>query len=126
MVDRRRGPAGVDAVEIDEAERLVRAVLIRHAGAQRAGHERQVRVGVLRLRGFCSSVSSVRRSSLSCSYPAPSGNIVRNSVDVGHDAGAALVEPRGDALIEIAGGRVERAAERPRIVVERVAVRGGH
>jgi hypothetical protein len=41
-------------------------------------------------------------------------------VDIGHDPAAALVQPGGQALIEIAGGRVIGAAERPWIGVEGV------
>ena len=44
---RARSPR-VDAVEIDEPDRLVAVLLIRRAVPQPAAHERQVRVGVAR------------------------------------------------------------------------------
>src|SRR5438552_418753 len=43
-------PAVHDTVEIDEADGLARPVWIRDARTKTARHERQVRIGVLRLR----------------------------------------------------------------------------
>ena len=76
--------------------------------------------------GFCASLSSVRRSILSCSYPAPSGNIVRNTLMYGHDPATAVAQPRGEPLVEIPGGGMERAAERLRIGVEAIPEALGH
>src|SRR5438067_3327523 len=50
--DTRQPPARAafdDAVEIDEADRFTVAIRVRDAGTKTTGHERQVRVGVLRL-----------------------------------------------------------------------------
>ena len=48
-VCRQRGLPAFIAVEIDEADRLVRPVGVGDAGAEAGGDERQVRIGVLRL-----------------------------------------------------------------------------
>src|SRR5436190_1651952 len=42
-------PPGMHAIQVDEAHGLVHAVGVRHTGPQGAGHDREVRVGVLGL-----------------------------------------------------------------------------
>ncbi len=120
------GPAVVDAVEVDEANRLVRPVPVGHAGPQGARHERQVRIGVPWLLGL-----------LGLGQLGPAINLVvlvagalrehgPEDIDVGHHAAAAMNEPGGQSLVEITGGRMERAAQRLWIGVQAVAEPLGH
>ena len=114
-------PAGVHAVEVDEAHRLIEPVGVRHAGPQSARHERQVRVGVLRLLRLLLLGQLGPPLHLVVLVPGPFREHRPEQLDVRHHAGLALIQPRGEALIEIAGGGVEGAAEDALIGVERVA-----
>ena len=125
-VSEHGGPAlphltGVHAVEIHERDRLVGAVGIRHARPQRPGHERQVRVGVAWF-----------ERPLLCGQLHPAVHLVvlvprafrehrPEDIDVGHDIGRVVLEAGGHTSIEITRGRVEGAAQRPRIGVEGIA-----
>jgi hypothetical protein len=65
--------------------------------------------------GFWSSVSSV------VLVAGPLREHRAEDLDVRHDTGVVLIETRGNGWIQIAGGRVERATKRPRVLIEDVA-----
>jgi len=109
------------AVQVDERHRLARLVLVDDAGAKRPGHEGEVRVGVGRF----------DRPLIFAELGPPLHLVVLvaralrehrpEHFDVGHDAGTALIQPRGDARVEITGRGVEGATERARVRREGIA-----
>ena len=110
----------VHAVEVDEVDRLARAVPVGDAVAQAGADEGQVRIGVLRLVALLLVGQLVAQLQL---VVLVAGAFREDRLEDLHerlDARLAfLLEPRRQALIEVAGGRVEGAVERPREGLER-------
>ena len=111
-----------DAVEIDEADRLARPVGTRDAGAQAAGHECQVRVGVLRFDGALLVAEVLAPLQLVVLVAGAFGKHRAERLDVGRHA--LKVQPRRDAAIEEAGRGVGRPVEALRIGGERLVLGG--
>ncbi len=98
---------------------------MRDARAQAAGDERQVRVGVERLDRLLLIGQLRPPLQVVVLVPRALREHRPEDVDIRHDARMALIEARRHALIEVAGGGVERAAERAGVVVEDAAVSSG-
>jgi hypothetical protein len=113
------------AIQIDEADRLVWPVPIRHARAQRPCHEHQMRIRIPRLFWFLRIGELGSSLELVVLVPGALREHRPENVDVGHYAVSLLIQARRKALIEVACGRMEGTAKRPRIRVERAAVAGG-
>ncbi len=96
------------------------------AGPQRSGHERQMRIGVLRLLGLLRLGQLRPPVDLVVLVPGALREHRPEDVDVGHHAAAAMDEPGREALVEIARRRMERAAEGFWVGVEAVAEPLGH
>jgi len=115
------GTAGVNTVKVDERHRLDRIVSVRDAGPKRPGHERQMRVGVLRLFRFLGVGQLGAPVDLVVLVSRPFREHGPEDVDVGHHPAAAVVQSRGETLIEVASGGMERTAERLGIGIQGVA-----
>ena len=116
----------MDAVEVDEANRLARPVPVGHAGPQRSGHERQVRIGVPWLLGLL----GLGQLGTAINFVVLVAGALREhgpeDIDVGHHAAAAMNEPCRQSLIEITRSRMEGAAQRLGIGVQAVSEPLGH
>src|SRR5215216_5471013 len=93
-------------VEIDETDRFAIAVRMRHARTQPAGHERQVRVGIFRLRGALYGVEIGAAIELVVLVAGTLRKECAERVDEGGDV--LFAQPRGNAAIEETGGGVRR------------------
>jgi hypothetical protein len=106
----------VDPIEIDEEHRFVGAVRVRDAGAQPAGHERQVRVGVARLDGALRRVEVLTALETVVLVPRAFGKERPEGLEViGDPLGT---ESRGQAWLEKPCCRMAGPVERPGIVGE--------
>ena len=72
-------------------------------------------------RGRCSAVSSSPAVHLVVLVSRALREHRPEDIDVGHDIGRVVLEAGGHTSIEITSSRVEGAAQRPRIGVERIA-----
>jgi hypothetical protein len=106
-------PALVDAVEVDEADGFAGAVRVSDTGAQPAGDERQVRVGVARLVG---ALLGIEVEALVQAVVLVAGAFREERAegfDVRRDPIGA--QAGGQAPIQKAGGRVERPIQAIRV-----------
>ena len=124
LVRRGTGLPGVHAIEVDERHRFAGTVQVGDARPQGAGHEGEVRVRVQRLGRplFCRQLGPPLN--LVVLVSGPFGKHRPEQVDVRHDTGGALVQPRRDPLVQVPGRRVKGAAQGAREMIEGVAVAG--
>ena len=112
-----------DAVEIDEADRLLRAVHVADARAEARRHEGEVRVGVARLDGALLRRQIVAPIELIVFVAGALGKHGPEHLDVRGDGILLARQTRREALLEITRRRVKRVIEVSRIDVEQVAMR---
>ena len=109
------------AVQIDETDGLAVAIRMRDAGAQPACHERQMRIGVLRLRGALNRVQIGAAVEL---IVFVAGAFREQRAERFHIRGDVLcAQPCRDASVEETSRRVGRPVQAVRILGERPVFR---
>ena len=109
-------------VEIDEADGFAVAVWMRDAGAQPAGHERQMRVGVFWLGGALDGVEVRPAIEL---VVLVAGTLRKDGAKCLDERGNVLfAKPRRYAAVEESGGRVRRPVQTVGVTGERFVFRG--
>ena len=112
-VARRRASAPrVHAVELHEPDRLFAALLVRRAVPQPTANERQVRVGVARLRGPLLIRELGPEVQLVVGIAGVGGKELLEHLQVVLDFLAVVLEDRRDAPVEVARRRVVRDVAR--------------
>ena len=115
----------VHAIEIDEADRIARAVAILDTRPQSGGDEGEVGVRIARLHGALGVGQLAAAMQLIVLVGRALGKEPPEHVHVRLDTRAAACETRGEALLEISCSRVKRVIEAPPVGVEDVAVQDG-
>ena len=128
VADERRHPpprlARIDAVEIDERHRSRPPRDVRHARAQAAADEREMRVGVGRLDRTLLGRQLRTAIEIVVVIAGAFGKHSGEQIDVRTHRLRARAEPRGEALRKIAGRRVQRAIQAAVVLLEHIAVSG--
>ena len=112
-----------DAVQIDEADALLRPVDIGDAGAQASGHESKMRIGIARLDGTLLRRQIFASMELVVLVARPLGKHGAEDFNVRGNGVFLARQPRRQTLFEIASRRVERVIEVVGVAVEEAAVR---
>src|SRR5262249_46084628 len=115
--------AAVDAIEIDEVNKLVRTVPVDDAGAKPGADERQVRVAVARLDAPLLLRELAAQMQLVMPIPRTLGKRRLVRTQVGRYAMASHIQSPDGALVEVARGGVKRVVESLRKRLQRRAVR---
>ena len=100
-----------DAVQIDEADALLRPVDVGDAGAQASGHESKMRIGIARLDGTLLRRQILASMELVVLVAGALGKHGAEDFNVRGNGVCLARQPRRQALFEIAGRRVERVIE---------------
>ena len=115
VVRRVRAPPRVHAVELHEPDRILPVLLVGRAVPQPAAHERQVGVGVARLRGPLLIGELGPEVQLVMDVAGLGREELLEDLQVVLDVLAVVLEDLRDAPVQIARRRVVRDVERPRV-----------
>jgi hypothetical protein len=124
--DAGQAPAGTpvgNAVEIDEADGLFRAVDVADAGAQARRHEREVRVGVAWLNRALGGREILAAVELIVFVPGAFRKHRAKDLDVRRDGFLLAAKAGREALLEVPGRRVKRVIQVVWVGVEQAAMR---